>query len=106
MWRLRLNKINRRKSYHASKIQTTLSSSILLPLIEEIFDKIGETEVLLKLDYQTVVSGSLTQDAKERSAFITPFGKFAFTRMPFEMRNARTTFQRLMDTVWLGSKQY
>jgi len=38
-----------------------------------------------------------------KTAIITPFGMFEYTRMTFGMRNAGNTFQRLMDWVMAGA---
>ncbi|GES99293.1 uncharacterized protein LOC105343682 [Rhizophagus clarus] len=41
----------------------------------------------------------LDQKEREKSTFITRFGTYEFTVMPFGLCNAPATFQRLMDTV-------
>ena len=41
----------------------------------------------------------LKEDAQLKSAFITPFGQYQFQHMPFRIRNAPATFQRMMGVV-------
>ena len=41
----------------------------------------------------------LSERAKERSAFVTPDGLYQYKVMPFGMRNAPATFQRLINQV-------
>ena len=84
----------------------TVDDPYYIPLVEELLHKIGNSTVLSKLDlakgfYQV----SLTDAAQEKSAFTTPFGKYQFVRMPFGMKNAPSSFQRLMDTVLSGLEE-
>ncbi|GMG15062.1 unnamed protein product [Phytophthora fragariaefolia] len=45
---------------------------------------------------------SMTERARKISAFITPFGPFEWTRMPFGLQNARQIYQRLIDNAMYG----
>ena len=74
-----------------------------LARIDDIIDAIGDATYITKLDllkgyYQV----PLTERAKRISAFITPFGLFQYTVMPFGMRNAPPTFMRMMSSVIAG----
>ncbi len=78
----------------------TVPDPYFMPKIEDLICQVGDSVFLSKMDlskgfYQV----PLTLSAREKTAFITPFGKFHFTRMPFGLRNAPTTFQRLMEVV-------
>jgi superoxide dismutase len=41
---------------------------------------------------------SLAKEDEEKIAFITPFGAFCYTYMPFGLKNARVTYQRAIQT--------
>ena len=44
----------------------------------------------------------MDSDSKKYTAFSTPQGHFHYNRMPFGLRNAPATFQRMMDTALRG----
>lgn len=68
--------------------------------MEECVDEVGHAKFVSKLDllkgYWQV---PLTQHACEISTFVTPNGLFSYKVMPFGLRNAPATFQRLMTRV-------
>ena len=81
----------------------TVPDPYYIPLVEEFIDKIDEAKYLSKLDlakgfYQV----PMAEDSRMKTAFLTPFGKYEFIRMPFGLNNAPFTFQRLMDVVLSG----
>ena len=75
----------------------TVPDCFPLPRIEDCIDRVGNAKFISKLDllkgYWQV---PLSERAKAVSAFITPEGLFECKVMPFGMRNAASTFQRLM----------
>jgi hypothetical protein len=41
---------------------------------------------------------SLAKEDEEKTAFITPFGAFCYTSMPFSLKNAGATYKRAIQT--------
>ena len=81
----------------------TTSDSFPLPRIEDCIDRVGSAKLVTKLDllkgYWQV---PLTQRASEMSAFVTPDHFLQYKVMPFGLKNAPATFQRLMSKVLAG----
>ena len=81
----------------------TKTDTFPIPRIDDCIDKIGNAKYITKIDllkgfYQV----PLTERAKELSAFVTPDGLFQYKVMPFGMKNAPATFQRLINNVISG----
>ncbi|KAL6473519.1 hypothetical protein MHYP_G00170800 [Metynnis hypsauchen] len=76
-----------------------------LPRIDDCVDRVGSADFISKFD---LLKGSwqvpLTLHAKELSAFVTPDNFLQYKVMPFGVRNASATFQRLMNQVLVGLK--
>ncbi|KAK2895729.1 hypothetical protein Q8A73_015217 [Channa argus] len=81
----------------------TKPDSFPLPRMDDCVDRVGSAKYVTKLDllkgYWQV---PLTPRASEISAFVTPDHFLQYTVMPFGLRNAPATFQRLMNTVLSG----
>jgi hypothetical protein len=74
-----------------------------LPNMLDIFSRIRGCKVFSKLDLRKGYHQIPMNPADiEKTAIITPFGLFEYTRMPFGLKNAGSTFQRHMDQVLAG----
>ena len=76
-----------------------------LPRIDDILDQLGGNKYFTTLD---LISGywqiGIAEKDREKTAFITQDGLYEFNRMPFGLKCAPATFQRVMDKVLYGLK--
>ena len=81
----------------------TRADSYPIPRIDDLIDRIGSAKFVSKFDllkgYWQV---PLSPRARELSAFVTPEGLYQYKVMPFGMKNAPATFQRLINSVTSG----
>jgi hypothetical protein len=69
-----------------------------LPRIDQIIDSTAGCTRLSFLDaYSGYNQIKLKKEDEEKTAFITPYGVFCYQVMPFGLKNACATYQRMMQ---------
>ncbi|CAM5130313.1 unnamed protein product [Eretmochelys imbricata] len=85
----------------------TVSDAYPMPRPDELLDKLGGARYLTTMDltkgYWQV---PLDADARLKSAFITPLGLYEFLTLPFGLKGAPATFQRLVDQLLRGMESF
>ncbi len=74
-----------------------------LPNMLDFVDRLSGSTVFSKIDLRKGYwQIPVRPKDKPKTDVITPFGLFEFLRMPFGLRNAGSSFQRMMDRVLTG----
>ncbi|KAJ1172619.1 hypothetical protein NDU88_004463 [Pleurodeles waltl] len=85
----------------------TKTDALPIPRADELIDRLGATKFLSTFD---LTSGywriALTDEAKERSAFLMSERHFQFRVMHFELKNIPATFQRWVNRVLVGVENF
>ena len=85
----------------------SIVDSYPMPRIEDLIDYIGQAKFIRTLDltngYWQV---PVVEEDRGKTAFTTPFGLFQFQRMPFGLQGAPATFQRMMDRLLEGLREF
>ena len=87
--------------------ETTVFDPQPMPKLDDIFNKLGKAMHISKIDCtKGFWQIPLEESAKEKSAFVTPFGHYQFNVMPFDMVNSGATFVRLMEIILEGLEDF
>ncbi|XP_057329925.1 uncharacterized protein LOC130670528 [Microplitis mediator] len=83
--------------------EKTIGDAQPLPLITEILEQLGGAIYFSTLDLKSGYHQVEVDPAdRHKTAFSTAFGHFEFSRMPFGLKTAPATFQRIMNIVLSG----
>lgn len=83
--------------------EITISDKFPIPNADSISGKLGRAAYFSTIDLAKGFHQILIKECdRKKTAFSTPLGHYEFIRMPFGLKNAPATFQRLMNSVLRG----
>jgi hypothetical protein len=80
--------------------EVTIGDSYPLPNIQDILDKLGRARYFTALDCASgYLQVPIAEEDRHKTAFSTADGHFEYVRMPFGLKSAPSTFQRMMNNI-------
>lgn len=85
----------------------TVGDAYPMQRTDDIFDSLGQASVFsivdLKAGFHQI---SVAPEDIKKTAFSAPIGQYEYRKMPFGLKNAPVTFQRIMDQILKGPAQH
>ncbi|RDX98236.1 Retrovirus-related Pol polyprotein from transposon 17.6, partial [Mucuna pruriens] len=86
--------------------QATHKDHFPLPFIDQVLEKLAGKSHYCFLDgFSGYMQIHIAPEDQHKTTFTYPFGTFAYTRIPFVLCNAPSTFQRCMTSIFLDLLQ-
>ncbi len=80
--------------------ELTVKDPYYMSVLEELLMKVGGSKCLSKLDLTKGFHQlAIKLEDRPKTAFVSPFGKFQYNRVPFGLSNAPAMFQRAVELV-------
>ena len=81
--------------------KVTIKNKYPLPRIDELFDQLKDVKIFLKIDLRSRYHQvRIKYEDINKTTFITRYGHYEFTVVPFGLSNAPTIFMCLMNGVF------
>lgn len=79
---------------------SAIGNSFPLPNITDILNQLENAQYFSMLDFASgYYQIPMQEEYKNKTAFSTLYGHYEYNRMPFGLKNASATFQKLMNSV-------
>jgi hypothetical protein len=79
--------------------------NFLTPFVDQIIDDCAGSEIFSLMDGFFIYNQiNIAPEDRHKTAFICPWGTFAYRKLPFGLKNAGATFQRAMSYAFLDIK--